>query len=261
MKKRVLCLTLALIVLVCSMSSAISQEDPSLYESFIFGTSVQNRLLLCHRIGNPDASRSVLMVFGIHGFEDSFKHDGRVLSSIANVMIEHYRADPSLLGDAVLYIVPCANPDGQEAGTSQDGFGRCNADGLDINRDFPVGWKKMTSPRYRTGNEPFSTAEAKALRYLVEKIQPTYGMDVHGWINRVYGDPAMAQPFMDAFGFGYKEYSSGGMLSQWMAEEMDAAVLIELPDNAMAEDFVQDSAEKLITGLDAWLEQSAVQGS
>lgn len=261
MLKRMLSVLLVLAVLLGCMSCASAQDAASLYETFIYGTSVQGRLLLCHRIGNPEAATSILMVFGIHGFEDSFKRDGAVLSSIANQMIEHYCSDPSLLGDAVLYIVPCANPDGQEAGTSEEGFGRCNADGIDINRDFPVGWKKMSSARYRTGDEPFATPEAKGLRYLVEKISPTYGADVHGWINRVYGDPAMAQPFANAFGFSHTEYNSGGMLSQWMAEEMEAAILIELPDNARSETFVQDSATKLITALDAWLAQVASQAS
>lgn len=261
MLKQWLSLLLVVALLLCCVPGALAQGEPALYESFIYGSTVQGRLLLCHRIGNPEATTSVLMVFGIHGFEDSFKRDGSVLSAIAHQMIEHYKADPALLGDAVLYIVPCANPDGQEAGTSDDGFGRCNADGIDINRDFPVGWKKMSTSRYRTGDEPFSTLEAKALRYLVETISPTYGADVHGWIDRVYGDPAMAKPFMDAFGFNYTDYNSGGMLSQWMAEEMEAAVLIELPDNAKKEGFVEDSAEKLINALDAWLLQVASQGA
>ena len=258
MIKRALSLLLVLLFLVPHY--VLAQENHALYESFIYGTSVQGRLLLCHRIGNPQASKSMLMVFGIHGFEDSFKRDGSVLSAIANQMIEHYRSNPAILGDAVLYIVPCANPDGQEAGTTEDGFGRCNADGIDINRDFPVEWKKMTSDRYCTGNEPFSTPEARALRYLVNTISPNYGADVHGWIDRIYGNPSMAKPFMDSFGFTHCEYNSGGMLSQWMAEEMEAAVLIELPDNAQDENFVQDCAQKLITALDAWLAHPDIQG-
>ncbi len=257
MQKRFVCALISILLLVCIAASALAQQSQNLYEAFIYGTSVQGRLLTCHRIGDPNASRSILMVFSIHGFEDSFKQDGRVLSEIANLMIEHYRADPSLLGDAVLYIVPCANPDGQEAGKSEDGFGRCNADGIDINRDFPVGWKKMTSSRYRTGAEPFSTPEAKALRYLVETVKPTYGVDVHGWIDRVYGTSDMAQPFMDAFGFPYAEYTSGGKLSQWMEEQMQAAVLVELPDNARSDGFSADCANKLIVAVDAWLLQTA----
>jgi hypothetical protein len=43
------------------------------------------------------------------------------------------------------------------------------------------------------------------------------------------------------------------MLSQWMAETSEAAVLIELPDNARADGFVQDCATKLIQGVDSWL--------
>ena len=261
MLKRLLTIVVSVVLLLCSISGGFAQENASLYENFIYGTSVQGRLLLCHRIGDPQAAKSFLMVFGIHGFEDSFKRDGAVLSQIANLIIDHYRANPALLGDNVLYIVPCANPDGQEAGTSQDGFGRCNADGIDINRDFPVGWKKMSTARYKTGAEPFSTAEAKALRYLVQTLSPTYGADVHGWINRAYGDPALAQPFMDAFGFKYHEYKSGGMLSQWMAEEMEAAVLIELPDNARADGFAEDCAAKLIQALNSWFGTDTAQGS
>lgn len=259
MLKRITAALLTILLACSTPLFALAQENESLYESFIYGTSEQNRLLICHRIGNPDASQSMLMVFGIHGFEDAFKRDGRVLSEIANEMIEHYRSDPALLGDAVLYIVPCANPDGMEAGKSQDGFGRCNANGIDINRDFPVGWKKMTTSRYKTGSEPFASAEAKALRYLIETLSPTFGADVHGWINRVYGDPDMAKPFMDAFGFRYHEYKSGGMLSQWMAETMEAAVLVELPDNAGADGFVTDCTTKLIQAVDAWLSAPKIQ--
>lgn len=248
--KRLLLLMLSLMLLIGAISATAEESDPY-YEVFSYGSSVQERELLCHRIGDPEAPHSFLWVFAIHGFEDSFKRDGKVLTEIAGLMIEHYRFKADQLGDYVLYIVPAANPDGQEAGNSKDGFGRCNADGIDINRDFPVGWKRMRTPRYLTGTEPFSTKEAQCLRDLVEKLKPTYGADVHGWINRVYGDTELAQPFMDAFGFQYREYKSGGMLSQWLAEVTEGSLLIELPDKARKEGFAQDCAAKLIQGLDA----------
>lgn len=234
---------------------AMAESAETHYEVFSYGQSVQGRELLCHRIGDKNAPKSFLWVFAIHGFEDSFKQDGRVLSQIAELMIEHYRCKADQLDDYVLYIVPAANPDGQEAGRSKDGFGRCNAEGIDINRDFPVGWKKMTTPRYLTGNEPFTSVEAQSLKTLAEYIHPTYAADVHGWINRIYGDETLAQPFMDAFGFGHREYKSGGMLSQWLAEFTEGAVLIELPDRARKEGFSEECAQKLIQGLDAWLAQ------
>lgn len=246
--KRILLLFMVLL-LVTGFTPSLAEEGDPLYDVFSYGTSVQERELLCHRIGDPEAAKSFLLVFAIHGFEDSFKRDGKVLTEIAGLMIEHYRANPDQLGDFVLYIVPAANPDGQEAGTSKDSFGRCNADGIDINRDFPVGWKRMRTPRYLTGEEPFSSKEAQALRDLVEQLSPTYGADIHGWINRVYGDEALVQPFMEAFGFKHTEYKSGGMLSQWLAEVTEGSLLIELPDKARKEGFAQDCAQKLIQGL------------
>lgn len=250
--KRSFLLLLLLLILILPAIAAAENSDP-LYEVFTYGYSVQGRELQCHRIGDPEAEHSFLWVFAIHGFEDSFKQDGKVLTRIAELMIDHYRSNTDTLGDYVLYIVPAANPDGQQAGTSKDGFGRCNADGIDINRDFPVGWKKMTTARYKTGNEPFSTPEARHLRDLAQSIMPTYGADVHGWINRVYGDEDLSQPFMDAFGFRHKEYKSGGMLSQWLAEFTEAALLIELPDRARTDGFAEDCAAKLILGLDTWI--------
>lgn len=252
--KRILFFLLSLALLTACTTALC--EEASLYEAFTYGTSVQGRELICHRIGDPEASRSFLMVFAIHGFEDSFKRDGQVLTEIAELMIEHYRANAGQLNDYVLYIVPCANPDGQTEGKSQDGFGRCNADGIDINRDFPVEWKRMTSSRYRTGDEPFTSVEACALRDLALSLSPTYGADVHGWINRVYGDEALSAPFMEAFGFKHHEYKSGGKLSQWLDEITQGAILIELPDSARSEGFVQTSAQQLIAGLDAWMNSS-----
>jgi hypothetical protein len=111
----------------------------------------------------------------------------------------------------------------------------------------------MTSSRYRTGDEPFASAEARALRDLALSLSPTYGADVHGWINRVYGDEALSAHFMEAFGFKHHEYKSGGKLSQWLDEITQGAVLIELPDNARSEGFVQTSAQQLITSLDTWM--------
>lgn len=254
---RMLSLLTTVLLALCLVPCATAEEAEPLYEVFTYGQSVQGRELQCHRIGDPDAKHSFLWVFAVHGFEDSFKQDGRVLTQIAELMIEHYRNHTDALGDYVLYIVPAANPDGQLEGRSKDGFGRCNADGIDINRDFPVGWKKMTTARYKTGSEPFFTPEARSLRDLAQQIMPTYGADVHGWINRVYGDPDLAQPFMDAFGFRYKEYKSGGMLSQWLAEFTEGALLIELPDRAGKEGFAEDCAAKLIAGLDAWIAQPA----
>lgn len=222
-------------------------------ESFVYGQSELGRDLVCWQLGDEQAEKSILTVFAVHGFEDSRDRDGEVLTHIAQQIIAHYEAAPEKLEGFRLYVVPCANPDGQLEGTGKDGFGRCNANGLDINRDFPVKWTRKTTPRYRTGDEPFSTAEARAIRDLVEQVKPDYGVDVHGWINGVYGDKAFAQVFRNAFGFGYRKYSGGGMLSQWMAQQMEASVMVELPKYPDRDGYVEKNAVNMIEALDSWM--------
>lgn len=222
-------------------------------EAFVYGTSELGRELVCHRIGNRDADRSILIVFGVHGFEDEFNHDGEVLCLIAEKLIEHYTGQPELLEDFCLYIVPSANPDGLINGNTKDGFGRCNALGLDINRDFPVKWTKSNNARYKTGDTPFSSAEARAIRDLVDAVNPTYGIDVHGWIRASFGDGIMAEVFAKPFKFSVRNASSGGMLYQWLNEVTEEAVMIELPPSPNKTKYVVDNSEKLILGIDAWI--------
>ena len=236
-----------LILLLCLLRLAPALAE----EAWVFGRSEQGRELTVHRVGNGEAA--ALMVFAVHGFEDKYDRDGQVLADIAHALLELCRQDPSVLNGHSLYVVPCLNPDGLAEGRSANGFGRCNASGLDINRDFPVEWTQKESSRNKTGDAPFATAEARALRDLVAEIRPVCAVDVHGWINGVYGHADMAACFQQAFGFAYRAYRGGGMLAQWLEEETGAAVLVELPGNPYRDDFVQTCASRLVQGLSAWL--------
>ena len=221
-------------------------------EAFVFGQSEMGRDLVCVQLGDKGAEQAMLMTFAVHGFEDAYDHDGELLVQIADGLIAYYQAHPDSLNGHALYIVPCVNPDGLADGTTKDGFGRANASGVDINRDFPAEWKRYKNARNRTGEEPFASAEARALRDLTEMIQPAWGVDVHGWIECVYGTRELAQPFMDAFGVDHAKYQSGGKLSQWLEERTEGAVLVELPRRPGREGYVQDCTQKLIAALDAW---------
>lgn len=239
--KRLLLLILCLLWMVPALA-----ED-----GFVFGASEQGRDLVVHQVGDGEAA--ALMVFGVHGFEDKYDRDGQVLADIAHELLKLCRQDPSVLNGHSLYVVPCLNPDGLTQGKSENGFGRCNANGLDINRDFPVEWTRKTTARNRTGDAPFATAEARALRDLVQTIRPVCAVDVHGWINGVYGQADMAACFQEAFGFEYRTYRGGGMLAQWLEQETGAAVMVELPANPYPDDFVSTCAQRLLQGLSAWL--------
>ena len=246
----------ALLILLCASAAGLC-EAPVIPETFVYGTSELGRELICHRVGPEAAARSMLMVFGVHGYEDDFDRDGEVLKLIAEHIIAHYTVHPEQLKDFCLYIVPVANPDGLLEGKSKDGFGRCNANGLDINRDFPVGWTKKTTKRNKTGKEPFSTAEARAIRDLVETVKPTYGMDIHGWIKASYGTGKMAKIFAEPFRFEIKKPSAGGMLCRWLGEVTEEAIMIELPPRPNKDGYVTKNGDKLIEGINVWVEYCA----
>lgn len=248
-------LVLFLCILFCLLginAFAQSQEEPT-HQVIPYGKSELGQTLECHILGSEDANQSLLIIFGVHGFEDAFDHDGEILRMIGENVIAHYAASPQTLKDFRLYIIPTANPDGLYKGTSKDGFGRCNANGLDINRDFPIGWKPRTGARNKTAAAPFSTAEARAIRDLVEQISPTYAIDVHGWINAAYGTGEMARVFARAFGFDVKRPQSGGMLCLWLSTLTEEAIMIEMPYAPDKEQYVLTQSANLITGVDAWI--------
>lgn len=222
------------------------------YASFVYGISERGRDLTCLRVGPEDADVRFLLVFGVHGFEDERDHDGVMLKILAELIARYYLAWPDQLNGAALYIVPTANPDGLISGRSKNAFGRCNARGLDVNRDFPIGWTQRTSSRERTGDAAWSTAEACAIRDLTERIAPTYAADVHGYISRTYGDEGLCKHFDQAFGFRHYEYASGGMLSQWLATVTDGAMLLEL-DPRLADGLengaMLDTLQRMVRGI------------
>lgn len=243
---RVKALTLLLLLLP---AFALAQQP------LVYGASEQGRELVCHRVGSPDAPYAILLVFGVHGFEDTYDHDGERLAEVARALIEHYEAQPQTMGEYALYIIPSANPDGLAAGATADGFGRCNADGIDINRDFPVGWQKRTDVRNLTGDEPLSTAEARALTQLVTQLSPTYAVDVHGWASGVYGNKQLATAFHRAFSFPHYQIRSGGMLFQWLDVVTRGAVLVEMPIMPRRAGYLENVTERFIRALDSIMKE------
>jgi protein MpaA len=71
-----------------------------------------------------------------------------------------------------VWLVPVANPDGSAAGM------RCNANGVDLNRNFPWEWRPGDG-----GPAPGSEPETQALMALVERLRP----DVVIWVHQPLG--------------------------------------------------------------------------
>lgn len=241
------------LLLCVEISTGFAEESAPLHTRFIYGQSELGRDLICHRVGKADADKSLLMVFGVHGFEDAFDRDGEVLKMIAQRIMAHYEENADDLRSFCLYVIPSANPDGLLEGTTKDGFGRCNANGIDINRDFSSDWSKQTYSRNRTGKTPFSTAEARAIRDLVERVKPDYAMDVHGWCELSFGNGKMAKIFAEPFDFEVRRLCGGGMLCAWLNTVTQESMMLELPPEPDKEEYVATTSARLIEGVNAWV--------
>lgn len=122
---------------------------------FEFGRSVRDTPLLVYRRGVPDGV-SVLVVGAIHGDEDA----GVAVVDLLKTMELSPKID--------LWLVPTMNPDGQVDRTRQ------NANGVDLNRNFPIRWSSNQLPgnwEYG-GPNAASEPEVKAMVRLGNLIKP-----------------------------------------------------------------------------------------
>ena len=104
--------------------------------------------------------RRVLVIGGVHGNEPVTPPAVRGLLNSA------------IAPDVEVWLVPVANPDGSAAGV------RCNANGVDLNRNFPWEWHPSDG-----GPAPLSEPETQALAGLVEQLHP----DLVIWLHQPLG--------------------------------------------------------------------------
>ena len=153
-------------------SGSDSANDPAWFNTFgevpfnvdiEFGRSVQNVPLTFYRRQSGENGARVLVVGCIHG--DEF---------VGNRVIDILR-DLPLEGNIDLWTVRTINPDGQQLRTRQ------NANGVDLNRNFPGNWRKIGKPgswQY-AGTGPASEPEVAAIVKLGELVQPEFVIWYH----------------------------------------------------------------------------------
>ena len=142
--------------------------------------SVKGRVIWGRDIQPADANLRVLVVGGIHGDEMSSV-------SLAYQWLALAEKPPA---DSPLSIhwrfIPALNPDGLFARPSR----RTNANGVDLNRNFPTPnwtrdarqyWEVRTKrdPRRWPGNKPLSEPESKYLHDLMESFKPNLIVSIH----------------------------------------------------------------------------------
>ena len=92
---------------------------------------MEGRPLKIYTFGNGERQR--MIVADIHG------GDEWNTLTLANQLIQYVDQNPDAIPDNVtLYILPSLNPDGEAR--THNKYGRVNANGVDLNRNFPVNW-------------------------------------------------------------------------------------------------------------------------
>lgn len=159
--------SLALVVGLLAVPTGTSQAAPvaadpapTVSEVKVFGTSVKGRLLRAYRIGDPTSTRKVVLMSTMHGNE----------AGTARIMLDLMRG-PAVTG-ADIWVIPYLNRDGYARHT------RKNARGVDLNRNFPTGWKRQTGS-YNSGRAPASEPETKALMRFLNAVDPDYVVSLH----------------------------------------------------------------------------------
>jgi murein peptide amidase A len=175
-RRRVLriCAAVAAVALACAAGAAGAQDAPPAppLHAEIVGTSVQGRAIRLVRVGDPTSPRKVLVVGCIHGTERAgmaITHALRALTPPAGVQ---------------LLVLDMLNPDGCSGPPR-----RTNAHGVDLNRNFPWGWRRLRGV-YESGPRSSSEPETRAAEALILRERPSVSIWYHqhlDWVDLQWG--------------------------------------------------------------------------
>ncbi len=183
------------------------------------GRSVRGRPIEAVELGDPVAARKVLVFGSIHGNETA---------GIPLVRRLRRSAPPR---DTDLWIVENLNPDGTAAHTRQ------NARGVDLNRNFPRGWRRAGrrgDPKY-PGPRPLSEPETRIARALIRQLHPEITIWFHQPLTLVDhsgGDVRVERRFARASGLPLRRIGPlPGTATRWQNHRFPGttAFVVELP--------------------------------
>jgi protein MpaA len=199
----------------------------------VIGHSVRGRPIVAALDRAPEAHLRVLVIGCIHGDETAgMRVARRLIDAVAPRRVE-------------LQVIPTLNPDGVAAGT------RGNADGVDLNRNFPFGWRPLGGLEY-SGPHPLSEPESRAAVDLIRRTRPEITVWFHqpfGLIDRSGGDTAIERRYAQLVHLPLVALRRHpGSASNWQNETMpgSTAFVVELP--ALVKDaLVRRAARSVLT--------------
>ena len=179
-------------------------------ETIAVGTSVEGRPITAIRRGDPEG-RAVLVIGVIHGDEQAGLD-----------IVERLETLP--VPDGVdLYLVDSMNPDG----VARDS--RHNANGVDLNRNFPYNWGPIAEPgnwEY-AGPGPASEPETQAMVDFISELRPDiviwYHQDAYMIAPAEGRDGAVRARYAELTNLPMESVSGGtytGVAAQWARNEL-----------------------------------------
>ena len=193
----------------------------ALLSSEVIGSSVEGRDIRLVRVGDPAAPRKVLVVGCIHGNE---RAGLPVLKALR-------RAEPP--EGVQLLLLDALNPDGCGRRT------RGNARGVDLNRNFPWGWRRLRGV-YESGPRPSSEPETRAAEALILREKPSVSIWFHQHLDWVDLQPGSDAELMRRYAAlaGLRAVRTGlltGTVTRWSNHRLPgrSAFVVELPAGAL----------------------------
>jgi protein MpaA len=131
--------------------------------TMVIGRSVLGRAIVAHRVGAADAPYVLLVLGQMHGSEPRGRDVVREMTMLR---------PPAQLQ---VWTISTMNPDGAIARR------RTNAHRVDLNRNFPLGWRRTPGPQwlYNAGRSAASEPETRAVMVFLDRLRPDLVVSLH----------------------------------------------------------------------------------
>lgn len=187
----------------------------------------ENNSITLYETTNKNYNKTILIVGVFHGEEPQ-----------GNYLINEYlKTDLSKIKNK-LVIVPCLNPDGMSKNQRQ------NANGIDLNRNFPTkNWEITNKKEYFGGYEPASEIETKFMIEILENYKFDAILSIHAPFKIVnYDGPAkdLAEKISKITGYSVQGdigYPTPGSFGNYAGVERNIpTITLELPEDISNEE-------------------------